>query len=274
MVRFADAMGLDLEKVRHFLQDQLPTTPVALDDAPIASIPNEKDRFAKAKYITAMFPQPCLATSFLDRIRSQKVSLDSVQTTDFVVTGIVRVLNIAFKKSVYVRYTFDKWKTTLDTLAQYIPKSSDGFSDKFQFVLHAPAYFDVGQTMEFAICFKGDDTDYWDNNYGQNYSLWCCAGTEVPGGGYSISPSNSSNAFLWWGYAEQGYFWLIYCLRRKSQNLSFLNIWRRKMSENYWPFQHLFFDGLFGSLGCFFGILELIFSPNCDNQFELAVCRH
>ncbi|XP_055327193.1 glycogen-binding subunit 76A-like [Paramacrobiotus metropolitanus] len=192
MVRFADAMGLDLEKVRHFFQDQLPNTGV--EDTPISSLPDEKYRHFTAKYLTPAFPQPCLSSSYLDRVRNQKVCVDSVQATDFLVTGLVRVLNIAFEKSVMVRYTFDNWKTSFDTIAQYVPNSNDNFSDRFQFLLCAPPSFDIGQTLQFAVCFRAGGIEYWDSNYGQNYSMICCAGQAFTG--IAQSPSSNTNAFL------------------------------------------------------------------------------
>ena len=196
MVRFADAMGLDLEKVRLFLQDQLPNTPSSYQaDVAVATLTNELNRHSTDKYLTPSFPQPCLAGNFLERIRMQKVSLDSVQTSDFQVSGFVRVLNIAFDKALVVRYTFNNWKTSLDLAAQYVPNSNDNFSDRFQFSIHAPLYFDVGEVLQFCLCFKANGQEFWDNNFGQNYCLTCCIGGGIPG--FNALPhSPSTNAFL------------------------------------------------------------------------------
>ncbi|OWA52080.1 putative Protein phosphatase 1 regulatory subunit 3D [Hypsibius exemplaris] len=183
MVRFADAMGLDLEKVRHFMKDQLPNTPVGvLGSAPVTTLTNELNRHLSGRYLTPSFPQPCLAGNFLERIRQQKVCLDSVQTQDFAVHAYVRVLNISFEKSLTVRYTFDNWRSSLDTLATYVPSSNDNFSDRFQFTLNAPPYLDIGGMLQLALCYRANDTEYWDNNYGQNYCLTCCAGAEGDAG--------------------------------------------------------------------------------------------
>ena len=189
MVRFADAMGLDLEKVRHFMQDQLPNTAFAIEaigGAPVATLTDELNRHLTGKYLTPSFPQPCLAGTFLERIRQQKVCLDSVQTQDLTVTGMVRVLNVSFEKDVVVRYTFDNWRTVMDAAAIYLPNSNDNFSDRFQFTLNAPPYLEIGASLQLALCFQatvgGVATEYWDNNYGQNYCLTCCAGaTGSPG---------------------------------------------------------------------------------------------
>ncbi|GAU95344.1 hypothetical protein RvY_06977 [Ramazzottius varieornatus] len=196
MVRFADAMGLDLEKVRHFLQDQLPNTPSSTQtDVAVATLTNELNRHVTGKYLTPSFPQPCLAGNFLERIRTQKVCLDSVQTSDFHVSGFVRVLNVAFEKSLVVRYTFDNWKTSLDLAAQYVPNSNDNFSDRFQFSLYAPSYFDTGNVLQFCLCYKAGGQEYWDSNYGQNYCLTCCSGGGIPG--FNALPySPSTSAFL------------------------------------------------------------------------------
>lgn len=63
----------------------------------------EQKRFAVgSRYLTACFSQPGGASNFLQRVADQKVVLENclVDDTDMLVTGSVRVSNVAFHKKV------------------------------------------------------------------------------------------------------------------------------------------------------------------------------
>jgi protein phosphatase 1 regulatory subunit 3A/B/C/D/E len=70
------------------------------------------------------FHQPVSMPDFFDRIRDQKVLLENAFSTiedvsssnvtptpTLSVKGTVRVKNMDFHKSVYVRYSYDEWQT-------------------------------------------------------------------------------------------------------------------------------------------------------------------
>lgn len=61
----------------------------------------------------------------------QNVQLESVMLRAPLVFCTVRVKNISFQKSVFVRVTSDNWATQTDVEASYFPGSSDGRSDRF-----------------------------------------------------------------------------------------------------------------------------------------------
>lgn len=185
IVRFADAMGLDLADIRTFL-DELPLVPKSAysdlrnEDVTIFPPPIDKS-FSQSLFsfpsqsstrsLVPMFKQPNISLNFLDRVRDQYVCLDHAIVCDTPVcsiTGIVRVRNLDFYKSVFVRYTCDNWRSYTENQCVYVPDSCDGFSDKFSFIIylyHVP----ISQRVEIAIRYHCCGHIFWDNNYGANY---------------------------------------------------------------------------------------------------------
>lgn len=189
IVRFADVLGLDLEAIRHFAKD---------DDAPIVP----QSAFADLKlpssvsapqfpwvtttpgvsagcHFVPQFEQPGTNPLFLDKVRLQKVCLEDVVVNDLRITGVVRVLNLGFEKLVQVRYTTTEWAAFTDLIAEYVPSSCDGFSDKFSFILDLP-HLSPGQRLAFALRYVANGQEFWDNNNGDNYVLKCQAKTPEP----------------------------------------------------------------------------------------------
>jgi len=121
-----------------------------------------------------LFLQPSTGLGFEDRLRRDKVCLVSVtcHEDDWSVRGVVRVLNMDFYKSVCVRYTLDEWRTWSDTVATYVPGSCDGFADRFQFTIYCGT-LSAGQRLHFAVAFRCQGQEFWDNNRGANYSVLC-----------------------------------------------------------------------------------------------------
>ncbi len=179
IVRFADAMGLDLADVRTFL-DELPSVPKSaysdLRSEDVATTEPIGKLFpslamSSAKSLVPMFKQPGISLNFLDRVRDQFVCLENAvvcETPVCSITGMVRVRNMDFHKSVFVRYSSDNWRTLSEVQAVYVPDSCDGFSDKFSFVVylyHVPP----SQRIELAVRFHCRGSIFWDNNFGANY---------------------------------------------------------------------------------------------------------
>ncbi|GFN77174.1 protein phosphatase 1 regulatory subunit 3b [Plakobranchus ocellatus] len=176
-VRFADAMGLDLESVRHVLNTNSPPKipPSAMADL-LTGLSEDRKELG-SKYLCPCFNQPGASDGFHQRVLGQKVCLENAIITDLTITGFVRVANITFHKSVRVRYTYNAWATFHDIAASYVQNSCDGPTDRFSFSLVAPAYFVPGHRLEFAVSFNAEGTEYWDNNFGQNYVFECFAKT-------------------------------------------------------------------------------------------------
>ena len=196
IVRFADAMGLDLESVRHIISDELPYVPQSafgglksnnktesnVNDKQIPWFMQKSPLFKSVDQnrpnLVLEFIEPSTLLNFMDRVRNTKVCLEncvvSNRAGNLSINCIIRVLNVSFEKSVTLRYTLNNWLTYNEALASYIPNSGDGSTDKFSvtFSVSAGGYFlSPGQRLLFAIKYMANAEEYWDNNMGLNYSL-------------------------------------------------------------------------------------------------------
>ncbi|XP_030019990.2 LOW QUALITY PROTEIN: glycogen-binding subunit 76A [Manduca sexta] len=178
IVRFADVLGLDLADVKTFM-DEIPVIPKsAYDDltgCDVQSSPPVKTP-PRLGGLT-LVPLFQLPRDVTDKLESQNVCLESARVCDGVhvtVCGSVRVRNLDFHKTVHVRYTMNRWKTYTDLQTTYVQGSCDGYSDRFQFVLYAPA-ISSGQRLELAVRFQCKGQQFWDNNSGANYCFDCLA---------------------------------------------------------------------------------------------------
>lgn len=178
-VRFADVLGLDLADVKTFV-DEVPKVPQQayedldffMERTPIQeiSLGPKADRV-----LVPLFQQPGALPCFLDKVREKQVNLENAAVTDPVnltIIGTVRVRNLDFHKSVYVRYSTDNWRSFSDLQASYVENSCDGFSDKFTFTIHGNSV-QIGQNIEMAIRFHCRGQQFWDNNYDTNYVFQC-----------------------------------------------------------------------------------------------------
>lgn len=177
IVRFADALGLDLAAVRTFM-DEMPKIPKsAYEDLDLPELGEVSVSLGPRvdKVLMPLFQQPGSLAGFLDVVRDRQVSLENAAVTDPVtmtISGIARVRNLDFHKSVYIRYSTDSWRTYSDLQASYVENSCDGFSDKFSFTVFGNA-LQVGERIELAVRFHCKGQILWDNNCGTNYCFQC-----------------------------------------------------------------------------------------------------
>jgi len=224
-VRFADAMGLDLAKVKNISQEDLPEIPASAfrdlkmckrevkeeffnNQFSCSPVRNQINYFNQASKFNSTFNsskhpilsnglisagsdllttpsgnwpvlvpefvQPFTQFNFLERVRNQKVCLESCVVSsignNLSVDCIIRVQNVSFEKVIMVRYTNNNWQTWLDSLASYIPNSTDGQTDKFSVKFYIKS-LTKGQRVKFAIKYLANSTEYWDNFYGHDYCL-------------------------------------------------------------------------------------------------------
>lgn len=178
IVRFADVLGLDLADVKTFV-DEVPKVPKqAYEDLEINMEPVQTQICLGPRadrVLVPLFQQPGALPCFLDRVREKQVNLENAAVTDpinLTITGTVRVRNLDFHKSVYVRYTTDNWRSFSDLQASYVDNSCDGFSDKFTFTIFGTSV-QLGQRIELAARFHCRGQQFWDNNYDTNYVFQC-----------------------------------------------------------------------------------------------------
>ena len=128
-----------------------------------------------------LFAQPSGCPDFFNRLRDQKVRLESAYMSSVsTIKGIVRVVNLDFHKSVTIKYTSNDWASSSETQASYLPGSCDGFSDKFVFILDiSDIVGQIGKKVQFCLCFSCGQNQYWDNNSGKNYIFQCFGGPQV-----------------------------------------------------------------------------------------------
>lgn len=162
-VSFADAFGLDLVSVKEY-------------DSRHISRPDADGREGEEYYISCLFTVPVSNQDMEVRLQQQKLELERIELLPGTTTirGIVRVLNLCFRKAVYIRVSLDGWQSHSELLAEYVPGSSDGETDCFSFLLVlAPPFQVEGVRMEFCLRYESDVGTFWDNNGGTNYIVFC-----------------------------------------------------------------------------------------------------
>ncbi|CDQ64483.1 unnamed protein product [Oncorhynchus mykiss] len=170
-VSFADAFGLDLVYVKEFDSTDLTGAEVADPPEPEVKV-KESDEY----FLSSLFTVPSSPEELEQRLQDQKLELESIEllpgTT--ALRGIVRVVNLCYNKSLYIRITLDSWKTNFDLLAEYVPGSSDGTTDRFAFRLTLVPPFEMeGTRVEFCLRYETSVGTFWANNSDMNYVLFC-----------------------------------------------------------------------------------------------------
>ena len=182
-VRFADALGLDLESVKTIMNmDNPPRIPASATKDLVVNKPT----FMKAPgqcYMAACFSQPGCAPDFIQRVQTGNVVLENCMVDKMTISGTVRVANISFHKRVVIRYTFNNWVTSMEITASYVQNSNDGATDRFSFVFSVPPYFSAGCKVQFCIAYYCESGCFWDNNYHHNYILEGYADMQSEAGG-------------------------------------------------------------------------------------------
>ncbi|KAG7454711.1 hypothetical protein MATL_G00262670 [Megalops atlanticus] len=168
-VSFADAFGLDLVSVKEF--DSQDATAAAAA-GPLEGAAADSEEY----FLSSLFAVPATAEELLGKLQEQKCELECIEllpgTT--ALRGIVRVLNLCYGKAVYVRTSLDSWSTHFDLLAEFVPGSSDGQTDRFMFKLTlVPPFEREGARVEFCIRYETAVGTFWANNKGMNYVLFC-----------------------------------------------------------------------------------------------------
>lgn len=167
-VSFADAKGLRLALVKEF------------DSWDVPKLQQEAEGHGHAERYSyhLTFPSPVAVPpgELGARVRAQKIELESVGllpgTT--VLRGLVRVLNVSFDKTVFARTTLDAWASHFDLLAEYVPGSGDGVTDRFSFKLTlVPPFDERGARVDFCLRYETPVGTFWANNGTKNYVLFC-----------------------------------------------------------------------------------------------------
>ena len=191
-VRFADSLGLDLVSVKLIKENHNDETPTSV----------VKPTLNQKQYLVLI---PCFTLSkyFYNNENCQqncKLIDYLFDNEEKILKFLIRVKNIAYEKSVFIRFTFNNWKTFKDVDASYTPltnlkqvkvstaiqTNSPSTFNYFNCVLVINDYLVEEEAkqfcvdtdglfkIEFAVCYKDSaDSEYWDNNHGNNYIFQC-----------------------------------------------------------------------------------------------------
>jgi hypothetical protein len=111
--------------------------------------------------------------------------------------GSIAVANIAFHKSVVVRFTLDYWRTTSEVSAEYNSdvrkkQKEDGY-DRFNFCIRLDNVADLNnQTLFFCVRYSANGQDFWDNNNSMNFQV--DFSKKMLNGGSQVPKSTSKNS--------------------------------------------------------------------------------
>ncbi|XP_010204466.2 protein phosphatase 1 regulatory subunit 3A [Colius striatus] len=175
-VSFADAFGLDLVSIKEFDTWEVPSTGQN-DDIENEVFPQEE------YFFTQLFTVPASQEELLQKVREQKVALESVVLLPGItcMNGIIRVLNVSFEKVVYVRMTLNNWLSYYDIFADFMPNSCGSETDQFCFKISlVPPYQRDGAKVDFCIRYETPVGTFWANNDDKNYTLICHKKETVP----------------------------------------------------------------------------------------------
>ncbi|XP_077316385.1 protein phosphatase 1 regulatory subunit 3D [Lithobates pipiens] len=176
-VRFADSLGLELVEVKVFSAGDKPYIPLhVLSRLSINSdLCCSQDLEVTLRYLEPDFNQPTDCEDFLERLRQDCVCLERVTSSEEMeISGTVQVLNLAFEKTVTIRYSFTNWKTHCDVPAVWQRNDDHGIlnSDRFAFTITLPPFLtQICSAIQFAIRYDVDGKEFWDNNQGRNYTF-------------------------------------------------------------------------------------------------------
>lgn len=172
-VLFADTTGGELVDVKEFVAFD------SDDEEASARWEEEEAKYRKPEReptysVLPQFLAPS-GSALRQAVQARKVEVEQlgpVENEPLAVSGLIRVLNVSFHKSVYIRSTMDGWVTYFDHPAEYVHGSHDGDTDQFSFKLSfAPPYTTHGSRIEFVVRYETADGDYWANNSSVNYAV-------------------------------------------------------------------------------------------------------
>ena len=175
-VHFADSKGLALVSVLTFddekeLRNEFSKfMTLSRDERRTSTV--EKCRSKQEDSVTGKSSETHFLSpkELVKQVELQKVCLEKTELLESAIRGTVCVHNLAYEKSVVVRYTFDEWRNQQDAKGNFHPDSSTKKMDKFVFEIPIPNESPLKNfKVEFAVCYTVLGDSFWDNNNGFNY---------------------------------------------------------------------------------------------------------
>ena len=207
-VSFADDCGLKLQHIK-YLHQPSSEPPVLSPDVIAKVIKNHTTQSSEHPVLKLMFSQPASDYKcFHDKVIEQKVSLENAYVQDMCIRGSVKVRNIVFDKAVSIRYTTDGWGSHEEVQASY--NRTTGQNDTFTFELNVPSDMVVPGAIQFAVCYKTNSEEYWDNNDSVNYVVAVCEAEkeeDTPMFTLECDDIDTCNTATSWQYEDSKPYW-------------------------------------------------------------------
>ncbi|NP_001353658.1 uncharacterized protein LOC336380 [Danio rerio] len=169
-VVFADSKGLNLVSIRIFIADpsEMETEEAAQSEELVKPrTPVQNLRF-KVKLGFSQ-PVPDIAS-----LMKNFVQLESCRVKGRLLSGTVRVFNLMLDKTVFVRITYDSWRSHRDIPCINVREPHLSFQTAlFEFMEYLPSDLDPKELLEFFVVFCPGNVkkQYVDDNEGKQYQL-------------------------------------------------------------------------------------------------------
>ncbi|CAD6197933.1 unnamed protein product [Caenorhabditis auriculariae] len=177
-VRFADTLGLDLEKLQYFVKEENPALSFAARTIAPLELPPSFLGEGSSQLISSASSACRLVLSnfnyrseheYNDKTRLARVCVVALRASGSTVVGQVNLLNVAFDKTVTIRYTTNKWETQEEVVAGFSHRMFGTEDiDAFNFSIVLPNKLKAGR-CEFCVQYAVSGEQFWDNNDGANY---------------------------------------------------------------------------------------------------------
>lgn len=176
---FADAKGLSLTTVRLFVPEPASFDCPAMKssaDAHLFPAQPQDQQSASSRQQHHSFrqaaPQPLLDFKVLLTHQETSMQLESGDISENSLLGKVFISHGCVKKNVWVRLTFDSWRSFREfpcTFLQQLPLAVDVYA----FDLRLPKNVDPDERVEFCVLFNTGPgaTPHWDNKRSAIYSV-------------------------------------------------------------------------------------------------------
>ncbi|ORX94570.1 hypothetical protein K493DRAFT_315426 [Basidiobolus meristosporus CBS 931.73] len=172
-----------LEYIKLFMKGEKPQTisnPGSDDEDGTSS---DDDYYDQDDEVSLSIRLPNFPPPIFPGYNSKIVSVQDISLSEdkLDVIGTIQVANLAYRKHVAVRYTFDFWQTVEEVSADFKQSSAHDHEnyvgvDKFDFSINIEERISLKlgspkKTMFFAVKYQVNGEEFWDNNDGMNYHV-------------------------------------------------------------------------------------------------------
>eukprot|EP00066_Takifugu_rubripes_P026639 XP_011615905.1 PREDICTED: protein phosphatase 1 regulatory subunit 3C-B-like [Takifugu rubripes] len=178
-VMFADTKGLALAAVHVFTPESAsfdsPLMKTPADTHVLHTLPQDQQSTSNKQQhyrLRVGLAQPFLDFKAYLAHQEMPIQLESCDISENSLIGKVCVSHDNVKKTVWIRLTFDSWRSYRDFPCMFLLQQPPAV-DVYAFDLCLPKNIDPKQRAEFFVfCTAGPgSTPQWDNNRGNNYSV-------------------------------------------------------------------------------------------------------